>query len=159
MMTPRPARFAAMARRVVVLVLVAGLLAVPRVGGSQQAGKVYRIGFLSAFPTNSVLDPFLEALREHGWVEGQNFRVEPRYVGPRLDAADTAARERVDLRVDVIVTIVSGTAVAARRATTQIPIVMITSGYPVEAGLAESLVRPGRNVTGNSPYAGEDIFG
>ena len=62
------------------------------------------------------------------------------------------------LKVDVIVTIVTGNAAAAKRATAEIPIVMMTSGYPVEVGLVKSYARPGGNVTGNSIYAGEGLF-
>ena len=60
--------------------------------------------------------------------------------------------------VDVIVTIATGNAVAAMRATTEIPIVMLASGYPVEVGLVKSYARPGGNVTGNSIYAGTELF-
>jgi hypothetical protein len=67
--------------------------------------------------------------------------------------------ELLDVKVDVIVTVVTGNALAARRMTSTVPIVMLTSGYPVEAGLAASLGRPGGNVTGNSVYAGGELFG
>jgi putative tryptophan/tyrosine transport system substrate-binding protein len=63
------------------------------------------------------------------------------------------------LKVDVIVTLVTGNAIAAKRATAVIPIVMMVSGYPVEVGLAESYARPGGNVTGNTAYAGAEVFG
>jgi putative ABC transport system substrate-binding protein len=77
----------------------------------------------------------------------------------RADRFEAAARELVALNVDVIVTSITGRAVAASRVTSTIPIVMITSGYPVEAGLVKSCARPGGNVTGNSIYAGTGIFG
>jgi putative ABC transport system substrate-binding protein len=143
-MTSRALQACAAALVGIGLVVVAG-------GGQAQSGKVYRVGLLSPSPALFLVEPFLAEMRELGWVEGQHFTLERRFAGPRLDAADTLARELVDL--------VSGTAVAARRATTRVPIVMITSGYPVEAGLAESLARPGGNVTGNSPYVGGEVFG
>jgi putative ABC transport system substrate-binding protein len=141
------------------LMLFVPILLVPGAGEAQQLGKVYRIGLLSPSPALFLIEPFLVEMRDLGWVEGQHFTMERRIAGPRLDVAEALARELVDLDVDVIVTVVSGAAVAARRATARVPIVMVTSGYPVEAGLAESLARPGGNVTGNSPYVGGEVFG
>jgi len=93
-------------------------------------------------------------LGERGWRVGHNLLVESRFTGGDPQRAETLARELVQDRVDVIVTNVTATAMAARRATTSIPIVMATSGFPVEGGLAKSLARPGGNVTGMTIYAG-----
>ena len=126
---------------------------------AQTSSRVYRLGVLSpgAFPI--YMSPFVDGLREHGWVEGRDFTLERRVVATYPGGADAAARDLVAQKVDVIVTLVTGNAMAAMRATTEIPIVMIVSGYPVEVGLAKSYARPGGNVTGNTAYAGTALFG
>src|SRR5215475_11591562 len=129
------------------------LLTVAVVTEAQQPKKVHRIGYLS----NS--DPASEsprseairlALREIGYIEGQNIATEFRYTEAKLDRLPELAAELVRLKVDIIV--VAGGPVwvqAAKNATKTIPIVMVGAGAnPVEAGLVESLARPGGNVTG-----------
>ena len=136
------------------------LLAAPFAAQAQPAGKVYRVGFLSPGPAPHITDPLKAALGERGWRVGQDLLVESRVTGGDPQRAEALARELVQERVDVIVTAVTATAMAARRATTSIPIVMAASGFPVEAGLAKSLARPGGNVTGMTVYAGGGpIFG
>ena len=105
------------------------------------------------------MEPFISGMRDRGWTEGQHFVLERRITGANLGSAPVLARELVDLRVDVILTVVSGNAVAARRASSQIPIVMMTGGFPVEAGLANSLGRPGGNVTGSTSHGSPELFG
>ena len=120
---------------------------------AQQPKKVPRIGYLSPF------DPVAEstrseairlALRELGYIEGQNIAIEYRYAEGKLDRFPELAAELVRLKVDIIV--VAGgdrLILAAKNATKTIPIVMTGAGLdPVEAGLVESLARPGGNVTG-----------
>ena len=120
---------------------------------AQQPKKVPRIGYLSA------LDPASEsarseairlALRELGYIEGQNIAIEYRYAEGKRDRYPELAAELVRLKVDIIV-VAGGTRCvrAAKNATKTIPIVMVGAGRdPVEAGLIESLARPGGNVTG-----------
>jgi putative tryptophan/tyrosine transport system substrate-binding protein len=120
---------------------------------AQQPKKVPRIGYLSSVDpaTDSVRsEPFRLALRELGYIEGQNIIIEYRYVDGKFDRAAELAAELARRRVDIIV--VSGGArliQPAKNATKTIPIVMSSLGIdPVEAGLVESLARPGGNVTG-----------
>jgi putative ABC transport system substrate-binding protein len=119
---------------------------------AQQPKKVPRIGYLS------LLDPASEsaraeairlALRERGYIEGQNIAIEYRYTEGKRDRAPELAAELVRLKVDIILVAVGATIRAATNATKTIPIVMVGPGPdPVETGLVESLARPGGNVTG-----------
>lgn len=104
-------------------------------------------------------DPLFSALQERGWSVGRNVHIESRITGGDYLRARDLAKELIEQRVDVIVTMTTGNAVAARQVTSSVPIVMLGSGYPVEAGLAKSLARPGGNVTGVSVYAGTEIWG
>jgi ABC-type uncharacterized transport system substrate-binding protein len=120
---------------------------------AQQPKKVPRIGYLSAFDAageSARSEAIRVALRESGYVEGQNMVIEYRYAEGKLDRFPGLAAELVRLEVDIIV--VAGGArliQAAKNATKTIPIVMVGSGIdPVEFGLVESLARPGGNVTG-----------
>ena len=112
---------------------------------------MYRVGLLSPGAALFFIDPFLSEMSERGWVEGRHFNLERRSTGADMNSAPALARELVDLPVDVIVTVITGSAIAARRATRQIPIVMVSSGYPVEAGLADSLAKPGTAVPSSPP--------
>ena len=142
-----------MSRRTFVIGLCAAALA-PMPAWAQTAGRVYRVGLLSPGPAPPLTDPLIAALGERGWRVGHNLVVESRFTRGDQQRAETLARELVQERMDVIVTIVTATAMAARRATSIIPIVMAVSGFPVEGGLAKSLARPGGNVTGMTVYAG-----
>jgi putative tryptophan/tyrosine transport system substrate-binding protein len=131
---------------------VAVLLAVV-VADAQQTTKLPRIGFLSAggsAPDSARSAPFRLALRDRGYIEGQNIAIDYRYAEGKQDRYPDLAAELVRLKVDIIV--VTGGAVtvrAAMNATKTIPIIMSGPGTdPVEAGLVESLARPGGNVTG-----------
>ena len=146
-----------MDRRRFLLTSLAGALAAPLAptnARSQGPKSVYRIGILSPGPARHRTDPMLAALHERGWVEGRNLVVDFRETQGDPRRAEALAAELVDARVDVIVTDITATAMAARRATSIVPIVMLTSGFPVEGGLAKSLARPGGNVTGMTAYAG-----
>src|SRR6476469_6976459 len=145
-----------MDRRDTVLALLA-LGAAPLVADAQQAGKVPRIGFLSATSPSDrppLLDAFRQRLRELGWVEGQNIVIDYRYAEGRLDRLSDLAAELVRLKVDVIVSLGTQGVTAAKNATETIPIVMIGVRDPVGIGLIASLARPGGNVPGVSGYAG-----
>ena len=127
---------------------------------AQQPKKVPRIGYLSSSDpaTESTRAEAIRlALREHGYIEGQNIAIEYRYTEGKRDRAPELAAELVRLKVDIIV--VAGGARwvrAAMNATKTIPIVMTGPGLdPVEAGVVESLVRPGGNVTGVTNLTGE----
>jgi ABC-type uncharacterized transport system substrate-binding protein len=136
------------------------MLAAPLAAVAQQAGKVWRIGVLtfgqrsSLSPLDSLLHLF-ERLRELGYFEGQNLRVEWRSAENRADLLPQLAAELVRLKVDVIVAPSTQLAAAAKQATTTIPIVMTAASDPIETGLIKSLARPGGNVTGLTVSAGE----
>src|SRR5262245_48850139 len=99
---------------------------------------------------------FLKGLHDTGWVDGQNVIIEWRSAEGRTDRLATLATELVQLKVDVIVTAASTPAtVAAKRATTTIPVIMVAVGAPVENGLVTSLARPGANITGSTTLGGE----
>jgi putative ABC transport system substrate-binding protein len=141
------------------LIGATAFLATHQPASAQRGGNVYRFGVLSSLPIPFYMTPFIEGLHELGWVETRDFTLEYRVSGDTPGGADTAARELVAMKVDMIVTAATGNAVAASRATALIPIVMISSGYPVEVGLVKSYARPGGNVTGNTVYAGAEVFG
>ena len=143
-------------RREFITLLGGAAAAWPLVARAQQAAKVYRIGFLSA--GSQVRPPklwsiFVDGLRELGWIEGNNIVFDRRYADNRLDRLPELAKELVRLNVDVIVTVGTLAPLAAKRATTSIPIVTINAGDPVGSGLVASLARPGGNVTGMSLMA------
>lgn len=130
--------------------MVALALVLPRAGGlhAQPSARKHVIGLLDAGERLEWWDAFRRQLRELGYVEGRNVILEPRYAKGRLDTLPALAEELVRLNVAVIVTSASTAAAAAERATRKIPIVMASGGDQVSRGLATSLARPGRNVTG-----------
>jgi putative ABC transport system substrate-binding protein len=124
------------------------------VAGAQQPAKVYRIGYLAG-GASSVSPAFLRGLHELGYFEGKNIILEFRTTkGIRDRYADLTA-DLVRLNVDVIVADGTGPALAAKKATTLIPIVMTSSTDPVRTGLVTSLARPGGNVTGLTSVSGD----
>ena len=134
------------------LALCALLFALSYSASAQQPTKVPRIGYLSsADPASESArsEPFRLALRELGYIDGQNISTEYRYSEGKNDRLPELAAELVRLKVDIIVTGGVPLVRAAKNATKTIPIVMMGQGSdPVEAGLIESLARPGGNVTG-----------
>jgi putative ABC transport system substrate-binding protein len=136
--------------------------AAPFAAEAQQPGKVYHIGYLST-PTRKsvehVLEAFLRALRELGWVEGQNLVIEYRWADGKVERLPGLAAELVRLKVDLIVAPAGSAALAAKNATSSIPIVMIFPSDPVGLGLVASLRRPGGNITGTTYAPGSAIFG
>ena len=142
--------------------LVCGLLAAPGAAGAQQTGKVPRIGWLGG-PTRESAEPFVRefqlGLKDLGWVEGQNIVIEWRFAGGRAERLPGLAAELVRLRVDLIVTPSTPTILAAKNATTTIPIVTVGGGDPVELGLVASLARPGGNITGLTTVVSQEIAG
>jgi ABC-type uncharacterized transport system substrate-binding protein len=129
------------------VILSLGLLLVPL--AAQQAEKVPRIGYLSASaPEIFRVDVFRQALRELGWVEGQNLLITYRSADGQFARLPTLAAELVDLKVDVIVAAATVPALAAKRATQTIPIVFTHVSDPLGSGLVPSLAQPGGNITG-----------
>ena len=154
-----------MNRRDAGLALLLELLAfgaAPLAAEAQQAEKVYRIGYLSA-PTRASVEngvqAFLRTLRELGWVEGQNLIIEYQWADGKVERLPDLAAELVRRKVDVIVAPAGSAALAAKAATSSIPIVMIFASDPVELGLVASLRRPGGNITGTTLTPGPEIFG
>jgi len=119
---------------------------------AQQAGKIFRIGFLdsSTASGNAVaVDAFRQELVKLGWIEGKNLNIEYQFAENKgAERVSALASELVRLHVDLIVASGAGPTVAAKNATTTIPIVMANASDPVAAGLIASLARPGGNVTG-----------
>jgi putative ABC transport system substrate-binding protein len=127
------------------------LLAVQALAGAQPAKKVPRIGYLAAVSATADaprLDAFRQGLRELGYVEGQNIQIDYRHESQNLQRLPDLAAELVRLNVDIIVTVTSNAAVAAKKATSTVPIVFMGVTDPIATGLAESLARPGGNATG-----------
>jgi putative ABC transport system substrate-binding protein len=129
----------------------------PLVAGAQQLAKLPTIGFLSGGPQGG--DPaseahwipaFLQRLRELGWIDGRNLVIEYRWAEGSRDRAAQLAAELVKLKVDVIVTYATPIVLAAKQATSVIPIIFAGLADPVDTGLVASLPRPGGNVTGLS---------
>jgi len=148
--------------KVFVILFLLGAFAAPLPIGAQQAGRVYRIGILSAgsarigIPLSSV---FLEALRERGWAEGRNLRIEWRFAEGKVERLRGFAQALVRLKVDLILAPQESAAFAAREETRTIPIVFDFVPDPVASGLVQSLARPGGNVTGLTSSAGYEFFG
>jgi putative tryptophan/tyrosine transport system substrate-binding protein len=133
--------------------LITVLLTTAPSGAAQQPKQIPRIGYLSTVAPASESrrsEPIRQALRELGYIEGQNIATEYRYGEGRFDRFAGLAAELVRLNVDIIVVAGGGRTIqAAKNATKTIPIVMVGVGIdPVKAGLIESLARPGGNVTG-----------
>jgi putative ABC transport system substrate-binding protein len=115
--------------------------------------KVYRIGWLGAAHTDSEWDQFIEGLRERGWIEGKNLAFERLYSDGRSDRLPALAAQLVQRNVDLIIAVGTQPAVAARDATTTIPILFFYVGDPVGSGLVANLARPDRNLTGLGGFA------
>jgi putative ABC transport system substrate-binding protein len=134
-----------------------GLLAAPLVAEAQSVGKVYRIAVLGATRPEDLpqWEGFRQGLRERGYVEGQNIAIDYRWAQGRFERLPALAAELAGLKPTVIVAFVTQSSVAARKATSTIPIVMVAVADPIGAGLVPSLARPGGNVTGNSSVSVE----
>lgn len=118
---------------------------------AQQANKTGRIGYLdlsTASNSAAVLEAFQQEMRKLGWIDGKNLVIEYRFAGQQPERLPNLATELVRLKVDVILCSSTPPILAAKEATTTIPIVMASSGDAVEAGLVASLARPGGNITG-----------
>ena len=134
------------------------LLALGVIADAQQAGKAARIGYLdsgTAAGSAELLDAFRKRMTQFNWIEGKNLTIEYRYADSNLDRLSELAIELVSLKMDVMVLNNTTTALAVKKATSTIPIVMVSSTNPVENGLIASLAHPGGNVTGHTGFAEE----
>ena len=147
-----------MDRRAFFGTLAGGLLAAPLAAGAQQAGHVARIGFLGATSPSSWrsrVEAFRSGLRALGYIEGKNLVIEFRWAEERYGRLPDLAAELVRLKVELLVTYGTPATLAAQRATTTIPIVMVHTGDAVAAGIVAGLERPGGNVTGMTYFLTE----
>src|SRR5437867_2004259 len=120
---------------------------------AQQTGKVFRIGFLDSSTASGMaglLEAFRQELSKLGWIEGKNIAIEYRFGEQQNERLPELAVDLVRLKVDLIVVTGTPSVLAAKKATTTIPIVVTSALDPVGAGLVGSLARPGGNVTGLS---------
>ena len=150
-----------MKRAAVPSILIAAiLLAVAVIAEAQQPGKIPRIGYLTGTSVSGIanrIEPFRQGLRDLGYAEGKNIVIEWRGADGNRDRQRALATELVRLKVDVIVTAGPGGTVAAKEATSTIPIVIVMTQDPDPVGteFIASLARPGGNITGLSRLAPE----
>jgi putative tryptophan/tyrosine transport system substrate-binding protein len=138
---------------------ISGALLLPLQGWAQ-TGKTVRVGFLASEGLRPRLDSLKQGLRERGYVEGKNLVIEARFApAGKLDQLDGLASDLVRARVDVIVAATNDDIAAAKRATSTVPIVMVTAGEPVAQGFVRTLARPGGNVTGLAWSFGPELMG
>jgi len=135
---------------VLIITLGLGVLAAPLAAETQQGGRVYRIGLLGVASGSDVpgLAALRQGLRDLGYEEGKNLVIEYRWAEGKYDRLPGLATELVRLKVDVLVTYGTPGALAAKQATTTIPVVVAIIGDAVAVGVVASLARPGGNITG-----------
>ena len=149
-----------MTKKTILLALCSLLLAPCSTVEAQQTAKVPRIGFLdssNASGSAGLVEAFRQELSKLGWIEGKNIAIEFRFSEGQPKRQPELAAELVRPKVDLIVVSGIGVALAAKKATTTIPIVITRAGDPVALGLVASLARPGGNVTGLSTLSFELI--
>jgi ABC-type uncharacterized transport system substrate-binding protein len=142
-----------MKKKLISFVLGAILFALCGFVDAQQTGKILRIGFLersTAFGSAVLVEAFRQEISKLGWIEGKNIAIEYRFAEQKQERLPELAADLVRFKVDLIVVSGGPEALAAKEATSTIPIVMANVGDPVGAGLVASLARPGGNVTGLS---------
>jgi putative tryptophan/tyrosine transport system substrate-binding protein len=148
-----------MKRKITVFALSAMLFALCGSVEAQQAGKVFRIGFLDGSTASGsavLVEVFRQEMRKLGWIEGKNLTIDYRFAENKgAERLLELAADLVRLKVDLIVVSATGPTLAAKSATTTIPIVMTRVGDPVGEGFVASLAQPGGNVTGLSTLANE----
>jgi putative tryptophan/tyrosine transport system substrate-binding protein len=147
-----------MKKRIALWLLATFFLANVSLADAQQAGKIPRIGFLdnsTASGSAVSLEAFRQEMSKLGWIEGKNITIEYRFAEQKLERLPELAADLVRLKVDLIVASGGPTPLAAKKATSTIPIVMTSFPDPVGAGLVASLAQPGGNVTGLSSLAPE----
>jgi putative ABC transport system substrate-binding protein len=142
-----------MKRREFITLLGGAAVARPLAARAQQAGKLPTIGFLGASTAAAQSEwtaALTQRLRELGWIEGRTVAIEYRWANGHSERFTEFAAELVRLKVDVILTHNTPPVLAAKQATSVIPIVFATAADPVDSGVVASLARPGGNVTGLS---------
>jgi putative tryptophan/tyrosine transport system substrate-binding protein len=151
-----------MKTKITILTLCAMLFALCFSASAQQPGKAVRIGYLdssTAASSAELLEEFRKQMTQLNWIEGKNLTVEYRYAEAKgATRLAELAEELAGLKVDVIVVSGTSTALAAKKATSTIPIVMASSVDPVAQGLIVSLARPGENITGLAGFS-DDLAG
>jgi len=141
----------ALSNKIIIFILAALMLSSVHLAEAQQPAKIARIGYLTANSSAAEqprLDPFRQGLRALGHIEGQNLAIEYRFTDGKFERLAEFAAELVRLKVDVLVANTTNGALAAKQATSTIPIFFIGVSDPVAAGLVDSLARPGGNITG-----------
>jgi putative ABC transport system substrate-binding protein len=140
-----------------IITLTLSLLVALLAAEAQPPTHVHRIGYLLGTTREQQLyvEAFLEGMRALGYVEGQHFVMEYREAAGQYERLPALAAELVRLKVDVLLAVITPAALAAKDATTTIPIVLVGVGDPVGSGLVASLARPGGNVTGLSNLSPE----
>ena len=144
-----------MTRKIFILIAAFAILFSGHMAAAQQAGKVYRIGFLTASsvkPFKHWLAAFRQGLQELGYVEGKNIVIEERYAAGKAGRLPALAAELVGLKLDVIVIHGTSATRAAKQVAGTIPIVFSVVADPVGSGFVASLSKPGGNITGVSDY-------
>jgi putative ABC transport system substrate-binding protein len=130
----------------------------PLLARAQQRGRMWRIGFLGATSASQIhaqVEGFRSGLRDLGYVEGANVLIEYRWADEKYERLPELAADLVRSNIDVIVTHGSPGSVAAKQATSRIPIVIAAIGDPVAVGLVTGVARPGGNITGQSFFSPE----
>ena len=133
------------------LIAAGALLAVPAEAGAQPSGKVVRIAHLSgsgAQASQPFVDAFRDGLGALGWVETRNYVLDERYAEGRIDQLSALAQELIERKPDVLLASTTPASLAAKAATSAVPIVVVLVADPVGAGIVSSLARPGGNITG-----------
>jgi ABC-type uncharacterized transport system substrate-binding protein len=146
----------------VVCILATPVFKLPVARATQSERKVVRLGFVGASSSATAskgVTAFWDRLRELGYTEGENLVVERRWADGQLDRLPALMAEVVARKVDVIFTSGTPAAIAAKKATSTIPIVVAATGDPMGTGLVASLARPGGNLTGLSLEMTEDLSG
>ena len=129
-------------------ILTLGFLVAASDSGAQQAAKVWRIGYLAGSPRVPQIDSFLQGLQDLGYIDGKNAVIELKLANGKVELLPQLATELVQWKPDVIVAAANVGGLAAKHATSTIPIVVVASHDGVRVGLFESLARPGGNATG-----------
>jgi putative ABC transport system substrate-binding protein len=143
-----------MIRREFITLLGGAAAAWPLAANAQQPAPTARVGVLTASPpTPGMLNAFREGMRERGYIEGQNLSIDVRWPQGSFEQNPSVAADLASANVEVIIAWATPAVIAARRATSAIPIVMVSVGDPVGAGFVTSLARPGGNITGLSNIA------
>jgi putative tryptophan/tyrosine transport system substrate-binding protein len=147
-----------MRKKVIGFALCAMLFALCPSAEAQQTGKIFRLGFLDGSTASGMaglLETFRQEMGKLGWIEGKNITIEYRFAEQKPERLPELAADLVRLKVDLIVVTAGRPVLAAKGATTTIPIVMTNPADPIDEGIIASLARPGGNVTGLSSLAVE----